>query len=266
MSVNYDALMLGSNIQLTDKVTIYVPTIEELVNRRDDGFSLYQRVFAISVRELFSGMPEEVDKIEESYPTFWEMAFDKDMGEQVGSNMFQEGASLLELIIRGLSYWTHIPLEDFQILVQSKKIVSEKYNWVVDRSVFDEFCEYVRFLTLYRPNEDLIAPKGISSKPHQCKVWAALYKGRVYKLKRQPTATLGDKILILETESSGFIPFTEIRKMTYYQFMNLYSSYETKEANEREFAMFISSKFDIKDFKLKDWRDSVSLIKRKITL
>lgn len=70
MSVNYDALMLGSNIQLTDKVTIYVPTIEELVNRRDDGFSLYQRVFAISVRELFSGMPEEVDKIEESYPTF----------------------------------------------------------------------------------------------------------------------------------------------------------------------------------------------------
>ena len=72
--------------------------------------------------------------------------------------------------------------------------------------------------------------------------------------------------MVLETEANSFIPFEEIRKMTYYQFINLYSSYEVKEANDREFALFTSSKFDTKDMKLKDWRDSVSLIKRKTTL
>lgn len=266
MSINYDALMLGSNVKLTDKVTIYVPTIGELVKVEDDGFSLYQRVFVVSVRELFSGMPEEVDKIEENYPTIWEMAFDKDMGEQVGSGMFKEGSSLLEILLGGLSYWTRIPTEEFKILVQSKKIVSEKYDWVIDRKAYDAFSEYIKFLTLYKVNEDLIAPKGISSKPNQCKVWSALYKGRIYKLRKQPASTLGDKILVLETEANSFIPFEEIRKMTYYQFINLYSSYEVKEANDREFALFTSSKFDTKDMKLKDWRDSVSLIKRKTTL
>ncbi|PWT37670.1 hypothetical protein [Limosilactobacillus reuteri] len=263
MAVNYDALMLGSNVPLTDKVTIYVPTIKELVEEQDEKFNLYQRIFVISVRELFSGMPEEVDKIEDSFPTLWEMAFDKEMGQQVGSNMFQEGCSLLQLIMEGVSFWTRIPVKEFQILVQSKKIISQEFDWVIDRNEFDQFCEYIKFLTLYKENEDLIAPKGISSKPHQCKVWMALYKGRIHKLRRQPSSTLGDKILILETEAPSFIPFSEIQKMSYYQFMNLYNSYEIKEANDREYLLFISPKFDTKDMKLNDWRSSVSLIKKE---
>ncbi|MCC4466844.1 hypothetical protein [Limosilactobacillus reuteri] len=263
MAVNFDSLILGSNIQLTDNVTIYVPTIADLANKTDASFGLYQRIFSVSVRELFSGMPAEVDKIEEEFPTLWEIAFDKDMSKEVGSNMFQEGATVLEIIMGGICYWTRTDPTDYQILVQSKKIVSEEYDWVIDKDAFIDFCDHIKMITLYKRNEDLIAPKGISSHPNQCRVWEGLYKGRVNKLRHQPDSTLGDKILILQTEASSLIPFDEIGKMTYYQFMNLYYSFEIKEANEREYQIFVSEKFDTKDMKLKDWRDSVSLIKKE---
>lgn len=260
MSVNYTKLILGQNIQYNDHVKIHVPTIYELSEKPEGEFASYVKPFAVSVRELFSGAPEAVDKIEDQYPTLWEMAFDDEANMQVGQ-MLGDGKifSLRDLIISGIAYWTETKAEDFKALLNSK-IVCEKLDWVIDKEEFLEFSEHIRMITLSFPNEDLIAPRGMT--PPQMKVWESLYKGRVRKLQRAKGVSLGDKILILQASTESFIPWEEIGKMTYYQFSNLMKAYAEKEGSQREFDIYVSPKFDAEKMKINDWRSKVSLIKK----
>ena len=106
MELNYDRLILGSDVPINENVSIHIPTIRELAEGQYNEFMLFTRVFVTSVREQFSSMPSEVDKIEEEFPTFWELAFNDNMNVSVGQTMFGEGIDVLSVIVNGFAYWT----------------------------------------------------------------------------------------------------------------------------------------------------------------
>lgn len=126
MSANYTQLILGNDLKLSDKITIHVPTIEEMSLIDDDEFSLHVKPFVISVREFFSGAPTVVDKIEDQFPTFWEMAFDDQMNMQIGQMLGDDEIfSLRDLFIEGFAYWTNSNSAGFKAL-SNGKIINEE--------------------------------------------------------------------------------------------------------------------------------------------
>lgn len=261
MEVNYDRLILGSDIPINENVTIHIPTIRELADGQISDYMVFTRVFVTTVREQFSGAPSDVDKIEEKFPTFWDMMFDEEMNQVVGQMMFGEGIDLMSVAVHGLAYWTKTDVEGFRPL-SNHKIVNEKLNWIIDSKEYEQFCNYIRMITLSEPNEDLIAPKGISSKPRQCQVWLQLYKGRIRSLQ-QKGKSLGDKILLLQALAPSYFSFRQIGELTAYQFENLLITYQKRMANERDFAMFTAYKFDSDKIKLSNLSEEVGLVKLK---
>lgn len=256
MEINYDRLILGRPIDLGGKAKLIIPTINDLLENGQDDLMAYSRIFTTTVREQFSGVPEKVDEVEEKYPTFWEIAHDQDMSASVGEAMFGEGIDILQMIVAGFAYWTGTEINEYQVMTNGK-IVHEKNDFVIDKQEFIDMSNLVTMVTGITPNEDLIAPKGISSKPNQQKIWKQLYSGRVRELKKTKSQNLADKILILEALSRSFIPFDEVGKMNYYQFTNLLRSTEIMRANEQNFAIYTSYKFDTKDMKLTGLSDGI---------
>lgn len=261
MEINYDLLMLGEPIPYSDNITIYVPTIKDMIVDDDKEFVTNTKIFTTSVREVYSVIPEQVDEIEERFPTFWDLAQDKDGNEQIGKTIYGEESNitLYQGITKGLAYWTHTNKEDYQVL-SNGNIINANVDWVIDREEFERFCNWIKAITLYEPNWDLIAPKNM--KPHQLQIWKNSYKGRVRKLQRQPVQSIGDKIIILQVESNSYIPFSEIGKMTYFQFINLLKGYGEKENAQTELAIYTSYKFDTSKMKLTDWREKISTVNR----
>lgn len=262
MEVNYDQLILSSKVPINESLYIKIPTISELAFGEYNEFMIFTRVFVTSVREQFSGAPSEVDEIEEKFPSFLDMAFDDNMSKVAGQMMFGEGMDLLNVIVNGLAYWTKTDINDYKAL-SNHKIVNEKANWVIDREEYEQFCNYIRMITLSEPNEELIAPKNISKHPHQCQIWMNLYKGRIAKLQKKKSEGLGDKMLLLQAISPSYLSFEDMGNMTYYQFFNTLSAYSKMRANNREFEIYTSEKFDTKDMKLTDLSDEVILVKLK---
>ena len=258
LNINYTTLILGQDISYSEKITIHVPKIIEITQMAEVEFNNHIKPFVISVRELFSGMSEVVDRIEDEFPTLWDMAFNDEMNAQVGYAVSQrKGTKLTELIVDGLVYWTSSNKDEFQIL-SNGKIVNKSLDWVIDKDEYQKFSKYIKIITLSQPNEELIAPRGMSEA--QRKVWDALYKGRVRKLQKAKKVELGDKILILQG-STSYIPFREIAEMTYYQFSNLIKVYAEKEKSDTNLQFYTAYKFETKDMKLSNWRENISLIK-----
>lgn len=258
LDINYTMLILGNDITYSDKITIHVPKIVEITQMEEVEFNNHIKPFVISVRELFSGMPEVVDRIEDEFPTLWDMAFNDEMNSQVGYAVSQhQGTKLHELIINGLAYWTNSDRSGFKIL-SNKKIVNKSLGWVIDKAEYQKFSKYIKIITLSQPNEDLIAPRDMSKT--QMKVWENLYKGRLRKLQKAQKTELGDKILILQG-STSYIPFREIAEMTYYQFSNLIRVYAEREKSDTNLQFYTAYKFDTKEMKLQNWRENISLIK-----
>lgn len=260
MDVDYGPLILGDDVQLTETVKLHIPTIRELLRDGEVDFLLFTRVFVVGVREQYSGIPLEVDRIERDFPTMWEIAFDNDMNIATGNMMFGEGVDILSVIVGGLAYWTKSEADKFRIL-SNHKIVNEELDWIVDKEEFERLCQYIKMITLSEPDEDMIAPKGISSKQNQCRVWENLYKGRLRNRQKQPSKSLGDKLLIMEAYAPSYIPFREMEEMNYYQFTNLLRAYNKRRANDFNNQLFLSEKFDTKDMKLADLSDEIAMIK-----
>lgn len=262
LNINYDRLLLGGDVPIKEGVSVHIPKLNDLINEEAANFSLFTRIFTTSVREQFSGIPEKVDEIEEAFPTFWDIAFDDDMNIAIGKDMYGDGIDLLSVIVGGLSWWTKIPDDEFKPL-SNHKIVVESVDWVLDKEGFVEFCQLIQAITLMGPNEDLIAPKGISKKPMSARIWKKVYNGRVRNLQKQPGQSLGDKVLLLQALSRSYIPFNEIREMTYYQFSNLLKALQGSYQDERQFGIFVSGNFDTKDMKLEDLSNVVAMTKLK---
>lgn len=262
MEVNYDQLLLGKEIQLGEKAKLYIPTINDLVKQGQNDLLAFSRAFVVSVREQFSSVPEKVDEIEDKYPTFWEIAHDADMSKSVGEAMFGDGIDILSMLVAGLAYWTRTEMSDFQIM-SNGKIVNEKIDLVVDKEMFLLFQSLLTMITNYEVDEDMIAPRGISKKKNQCRIFRGIYKGRLRQRRNRETKTLADKILILETLSGSFIPFDQIGEMTYYQFTNLLNAYLSKRANDQDFTIYTSYKFDTQDMKITDLTNAIGVVKVK---
>jgi len=262
MRINYTYVILGKDIPINENVTFHIPTIGELAEANDNKFNEYTRIFVTSVREQFSGVPEQVDAIEEQYPTLWDMAFDDDMNSAVGEVMFGDNKTLLSTFLESLSYWTRTDVGQYRAL-SNKKIVSEELNWIIDEKAYKEFSELIKIATLSQPNEDLIAPKGVGSDPRKAQMWKRTYEGRLRHVMRQKGTELGDKILQLEVFAPGYIHFTDICDMTYYQFSNLLSVYAAKYASDKQYQIYTSEKFDTADMKLTNLNEEIKLLKIK---
>ena len=50
MELNYDRLLLGSDVPINENVSIHIPTIRELAEGQYNEFMLFTRVFVTSVR------------------------------------------------------------------------------------------------------------------------------------------------------------------------------------------------------------------------
>ena len=50
MEVNYDRLILGSDIPINENVTIHIPTIRELADGQISDYMVFTRVFVTTVR------------------------------------------------------------------------------------------------------------------------------------------------------------------------------------------------------------------------
>ncbi|KRL07926.1 hypothetical protein [Liquorilactobacillus hordei] len=256
--INYTALMLGKDLKYNEKITIHVPTINEITNMSDKEFNNLIKPFSITTREIFSGSPEIVDEMEERYPSLWDLASDKGGNEQIGNLLYGKNVTLRDMFISAFSYWTLSDKKDFSFL-SNNKMINKKLEWIVDSTEYENFAKYIRLITLAEKNEDLIAPKNMSK--NQMRVWKNIYKGRLRKLQKAEKVEMGDKILILQGSSNSFIPFEEIGKMNYYQFSNLIAVYSEKEISQQNLQIYTSYKFDTKDMKIKNWREKVSLKK-----
>ena len=136
-------------------------------------------------------------------------------------------------------------------------------NWIIDSQEFQKFSDYIKMITLSEPNEDLIAPKGMASKPNRCKLWLTLYKGRIRKLQKQKSKSLGDRLLLLEAVAPSYLSFSDIGDLNYYQFQNLLSAYSKRYQNDREFAIYTAYKFDTSKMKMTDLSEDVAMVKLK---
>lgn len=260
MRINYSYVILGKDIPINDKVTFHIPTIGELAEAENNDFSDCTRVFVTGVREQFSGVPEQVDLIEERFPSLWDMAFDDEMNDLVGEAMFGKGATLLRQFLKSISYWTRTKEEQYKIL-SNKKIVSEELDWIIDRETYIDLSNLIKAVTLSKPNRDLIAPKGVGSNPRKIQMWKNTYKGRLQQAMKRKGTELGDQILQLEVFAPGYISFADIQGMTYYQFSNLLSAYTAKYSSEKQYQIYTSEKFDTKDMKMPDLNEEIKLIK-----
>lgn len=260
MQLNYGHIILGQDIPIKDGVSFHVPTIGELVDANNNEFYDCTRIFVTGVREQFSGVPEQVDDIEEKFPTLWDMAFDEEMNSPVGEAMFGDGVSLLSQFLKALSFWTRVPVDKYRAL-SNGKIISEELDWIIDKTGYEELASLIKAVTLSQPNQDLIAPKGVSRNPRKIQMWKRTYEGRLKTAMSKKGTGLGDKILQLEVFGPSYIRFKEIRDMTYYQFSNLLSAYTALYSTEKQYQIYTSSKFDTKDMKLPDLSEEIKLLK-----
>lgn len=262
MDVNYERLILGGNVSLTDTVTLHIPTMRELIQdeNKEREMNLFTRAFVTSVREQFSGFPESVDDIEAKYPIMWDLAWDESMNVQVGEAMFGKDMTLLSVIVNGIAWWTQSKIADYKPL-SNQKVVNEPLDWVIDKEEFVKFSKYIKMITLYEPNEDLIAPPDLKGKPHKQKAWKQLYLGRIRRMKQGNSSTIADKMLLMQALAPSFIPFNELADMTYYQFMNLLRAYQQRKAYDQEFEIYTSEKFDTSKMKLTDLSQTVGVVR-----
>ncbi|TGB09680.1 hypothetical protein [Limosilactobacillus reuteri] len=260
MRINYSNIILGKDIPINEKVKLHIPTIGELAEADNNDFNESTRIFTTSVREQFSGVPEQVDMIEEKFPTLWDMAFDDEMNALVGEAMFGENTTLLRQFLKSLSYWTKTSEDQYRAL-GNKKIISEELDWIIDVKTYTYLSNLIKAVTLTKPNKDFIAPKGVSNNPRKIQMWKNTYNGRLREAMKKKNVELGDQILQLEAFAPGYVSFRDIKDMTYYQFSNLLSVYTAKYSSEKQYQIYTSEKFDTKDMKLPDLSEEIKLIK-----
>ena len=230
--------LFQSVVPYNDNISIHQPTVEEVLT--SDEYKKSSQIVCMSVRAMFSGIPRHVDEIEEKYPTTFDMVFSEEMSHML-EEMFKV-ESLSEVIINSLAYWTHTYPQDYKILHNSQKIVNESKEWIIDREEFEKFQKVVRAITCYAPNEDLIAPKGISSSSdRRIEIFENVYKGRL-RNQQKINSSLERSIIIAQI-SDGYIPIEEIKKMNIYHFNKLSEAIAEKDRYRIEWDVYVSSKF-----------------------
>lgn len=235
--LNKRGLIFKKKVELNEFVSIRQPTVE--MAALEDKYVVYSQYLCISTRELFSSNAREVDHLENKFPTMWEMIFDDEMNVAIGQMFGFNSAD--ELFRKAVAFWTDTNYEDYDILKNSKKYIHKELGWTITRESFDEISGAIKFLTGYVPNEDLLAPKGIStSSNRKIEIWERTYKGRI-KSASKHSSTIDDKVIILQAINAYGID--EIKNMSIYHFNKLYEALNEKEAYEIQWDVYVSAKF-----------------------
>lgn len=241
-------LLFKKPVKFTEKISIHVPTVEEVAYT--ENYSLYVQPLVVTTRQMFSAL-DEVDELEERFPTLWQMAFDEE-GSQIMAQMF-DGQSGIDIIIDAISFWTKLEPETFQSL-SNNKMINKGTNWVIDENVFDSFCNSVKEIIGYEQDQDLIAPKNMSERKKD--IWKKTYKGRL-RNKQKNTTTLADRIIILSISMESYIPIDEIRNMSIYHFNKLNEMLSEKESYQKQWETKLSPKFESGSGAIKHWKEKI---------
>lgn len=232
-------ILFKDRFKFNDFVDIIQPTVYKMT--MVENYSSYNQIICISIRELFSFNPRQVDFIEEEFPTMWEAMFNTEMNDAIGQMFGAESAR--DLFIQAVAFWTETNAEDFECLENSKKFMHSELGWIITKQEFEKFQEYVRFLTGYEPNDDLIAPKGISSANERIlDLEEKTYEGRLKEMKKK-SSSIEEKIIILQVSNGGYISLDEIKNMSLYHFNKLFEALNEKEAYRVQWDVYRSSKF-----------------------
>lgn len=108
MTFNPTNLILNKPIEYKDGVEIYAPKIRDIID--DNGmFNTATTMFTLKTRELFVRQ-REVDALEESFPTMFDLIKDSEMDKTVGVLFSgeKEPRALSDIIIDSLCYWTKL--------------------------------------------------------------------------------------------------------------------------------------------------------------
>lgn len=232
-------IVFRRSLQFNDFVEIRQPTVE--MAALEGNYGTYVQFLCVTTRELFSYNPREVDKIEEQFPTMWEMMFHEEMNEAIGKMFGFESAD--KLFLEAIAFWTKTNVQDYDYLQNSKKFIHKEFGWVITKEEFEKIREAIVMMTGHEPNEDLIAPEGISSASDRViDMFEKTYKGRLKKAKKS-SSTIDDKIIILQIANGGYIPTDEIKNMSIYHFNKLYEALNEKEAYQVQWDIYVSPKF-----------------------
>lgn len=252
VEINPVHLLLGERVTFDDIVSIRVPTVREVVE--NNNFYLNSYIFNVSTRELFSSL-RKVDELEKQYPTVWEMMFDEENdGDYALGHMLGIDYAASALVMECFEHWTGLNKQGFDKQLNGKMIHAES-GWIVDKVKFVKFCEAIRRITCYEPNEDFIAPKNMTDA--RFNAWSKILKNRIRVAQRKKGNSTADKILILQSSFSSYVPIEEIVSMSYFQFNKLYKALNEKEGYLRNWEIMVSPKFDSSKTKIKHWTEKV---------
>ncbi|UDM72740.1 hypothetical protein [Vagococcus fluvialis] len=252
VDINPVRLLLGESVEFDDIVSIKVPTVREVIDGKSSSLNSY--IFNVSTRELFSAS-REVDELEKRYPTVWEMMFDEENGGDFAlGRVLGIDYPASALVMECFEYWTGLDKLGFKKLLNGK-IIHEESGWIVDKMKFKKFCEAIRKITCYEPNEDFIAPKNMTDA--RFNAWSKILKHRLKAAQRKKGNSLVDKILILQASFDSYVSIEEIVSMSYFQFNKLFKALNEKEGYLRNWEIMVSPKFDSSKTKLKHWTEKV---------
>ena len=243
--VNPALFLFNEPVKIYNKVSITVPKIKDVISSKEYG--IYSRIFTMQTREIFV-LERQVDALEQKYPTVWEFMWDEQANNSFGKLFDDTGKkTFTDVIFNGLSYWTGLNVDGKDengsptgfVKLGNQKLMHVSAEWIIDKDEFVSFCRLIRYITAWKPSENL-APTITSDVKHQR--WVKHYK-RAMKYQKGRNTTWADKILIMSSIGDSYIPPSDIKDMTIFHFNYLYNAFIMKQSYNLEFGIFVSPKF-----------------------
>lgn len=261
MTFNPTNLILNKPIEYKDGIEIYAPKIRDIID--DNGmFNTATTMFTLKTRELFVRQ-REVDALEQSFPTMFDLIKDSEMDETVGALFSgeKEPRALSDIIIDSLCYWTKLERDSVDekgepngfFKTSKGKIIHVGKEWIIDTQEYERFSNYIKDIVGYK-NPDDLAPPITSDNKHQA--WLKLYDERMRKQKRK-SITWADKVLMRSVETDSFIPFETILDMNIYVFNRMSKIVSDKEAYDVTLKQFTSGNFKMDSKSIIHWKERI---------
>src|SRR5699024_12527171 len=146
MTFNPTNLILNKPIKYKDGVGIYAPKIRDIIDD-NDMFNTATTMFTLKTRELFVRQ-REVDALEESFPTMFDLIKDSEMDKSVGVLFSgeKEPRALSDIIIDSLCYWTKLERDSVDekgepngfFKTSKGKIIHVGKEWIIDTQEYEK--------------------------------------------------------------------------------------------------------------------------------
>lgn len=237
MIENY--LITGLPINLGKMGVLYQPTIEDMLMKGITNKEIIQP-FLVHIGLLIKDENSELFGILKNFDLF-----------------FLEKNNLLTSLKSSLSvlYRTdNIRTSDDKLLENKKIIIDDSF--IIDRDNYDDLTDVVfKMFFAQRPTKSEEEKVNLPTEKHR-KIWETMQNKKKKKALKEEM-NLCDIINVV-SHGSVFIPYEQIRRLTYYQLLNSYKTI-MKIENYKEFTQFkLSPKFEIKS-DMKHWVTDVKI-------